>query len=99
MNTYTETVNRYRIVRHEELPEEHKQCYRDAGINPDDNWQLIWSFEDEEFAAEKLQEIQKHAPYTGHTNWSMAAKQQRLNARLGRASPASQPRTGNPVGA
>ncbi len=62
MNTYTETVNRYRIVRHEELPEEHKQCYRDAGINPDDNWQLIWSFEDEEFAAEKLQEIQKHAP-------------------------------------
>ena len=62
MNTYTETVNRYRIVRHEELPEENKQCYRDAGIDPDDNWSLIWSFTDEASALEQLEALRADAP-------------------------------------
>lgn len=44
-HTYTETVKRYRIVRHEELPPEHKASYRLRGINPDDLWSLIWSFD------------------------------------------------------
>lgn len=62
MTTYTETVNRYRIVRHEELPEEHKQFYRDAGIDPDDNWSLIWSFKDEAAATKQLEECRADAP-------------------------------------
>ena len=54
MPTYTEKVNRYRIIRHDELPEEHKAAYRLNGIDPDDNWSLIWSFETEEAAIKCL---------------------------------------------
>jgi len=54
METYKERVNRWRIIRHEELPEEHKAAYRLEGIDPDDNWSLIWSFETEEAAAKCL---------------------------------------------
>jgi hypothetical protein len=50
MQTYQERVYRYQILRHEDLPEAHKQAYRDRGIDPDDNWTLIWSFETYEAA-------------------------------------------------
>src|SRR5262245_18592098 len=52
--TYKERVNRWRILRHEELPERHKAEYRLNGIDPDDCWSLIWSFETEEDAVEML---------------------------------------------
>lgn len=52
--TYQERVLRYRIFRHDELPEEHKAEYRLLGINPDDNWSLIWSFETLEAAEQQL---------------------------------------------
>ena len=52
METYQERVGRFRIVRHEELPEAHKAEYRIRGMNPDDMWSLIWSF-DELVDAEK----------------------------------------------
>jgi hypothetical protein len=45
-HTYTETILRFRVVVHEELPEEHKAQYRLHGIDPDNNWRLIWSFHD-----------------------------------------------------
>jgi len=54
METYQEKVNRWRIIRHDELPEAHKAEYRLAGIDPDDNWSLIWSFETEEAALKCL---------------------------------------------
>jgi len=54
METYKERVNRWRIIRHEELPEEHKAAYRLEGINPDDNWSLIWSFDTEDAAKMQL---------------------------------------------
>jgi hypothetical protein len=54
MNTYNETVLRYRILRHDELPEAHKAAYRERGIDPDDNWSLVWSFSSEEAANECL---------------------------------------------
>jgi hypothetical protein len=54
MKTYKERVNRWRIIRHDELPEAHKAEYRLAGIDPDDNWSLIWSFETEEDARAQL---------------------------------------------
>ncbi|MGW8177537.1 MAG: hypothetical protein ACWGQW_01910 [bacterium] len=41
--TYTETVLRYRVMRHDDLPEAHKEAYRAEGINPDEIWSLIFS--------------------------------------------------------
>lgn len=57
--TYKEHVNRWRIMRHMELPEGHKAAYRADGINPDELWSLIWSFEDEETAVEMLDKLQR----------------------------------------
>jgi len=46
MQTYQERVERFRIIRHEELPEAHKAERRLRGIDPDDCWSLIWSFDE-----------------------------------------------------
>ena len=62
METYRETVGRYRVMRHTELPDYYKAEYRAAGIDPDDNWALIWSFNDEAAAAKKLAELVAKAP-------------------------------------
>lgn len=56
METYKERVMRYRILRHDELPEAHKAEMRINGIDPDDSWNLIWSFNDKEAAATCLAE-------------------------------------------
>lgn len=48
--TYQERINRFRVVKHEELPEAHKAEYRLNGIDPDDNWTLVWSFNDKDAA-------------------------------------------------
>jgi hypothetical protein len=53
MNTYTETVNRFVVEYLEDLPEEHKAHYRLNGIDPDNNWQLKWSFTNVEAANEQ----------------------------------------------
>ena len=58
METYTETVHRFRIMRHEEQPEEHKARLRIMGIDPDDNWQLVWSFADRRSAHRELKILQ-----------------------------------------
>ena len=42
---HTETIYRYRILKHEELPESHKEALRQRGINPDTRWSLVYSFE------------------------------------------------------
>lgn len=55
--TYKEKVNRWRIMRHDELPEAHKAEYRLSGINPDDLWSLIWSFESEPAAINMLADL------------------------------------------
>lgn len=60
-DTYQETIYRYRVVRHEELPESHKAEMRINGIDPDDNWSLIWSFQTLEAAEKQLAEEQEHA--------------------------------------
>tara|TARA_R110000772_G_scaffold99174_1_gene198824 strand:- start:90659 stop:90922 length:264 start_codon:yes stop_codon:yes gene_type:complete len=63
MQTYKETVLRYRVLRHDELPEEHKVAYRAEGIDPDDNWALIWSFTTKEDAIKALMEERERAPW------------------------------------
>lgn len=52
--TYQERINRFRIIRHEELPPEHKAQMRLNGMDPDEHWSLIWSFETKEAADEQL---------------------------------------------
>jgi len=44
-DTYTETVLRFRVFRHDELPEQHQQAMRDRGEDPDARWSLVASFE------------------------------------------------------
>lgn len=56
MTTYKEKINRWRIIRHDELPEAHKAEYRLNGLDPDDTWSLIWSFSTEEAAVQCLAE-------------------------------------------
>lgn len=58
--TYKERVGRFRILRHEELPERHKAEYRLNGIDPDDCWSLIWSFDEEASAQEQLVDCNEH---------------------------------------
>ena len=59
--TYTETVNRYRILRHDDLPAAHKAAYRAEGIDPDDLWSLVWSFTDLDAAQACLAQSQADA--------------------------------------
>lgn len=49
-----EKVLRYRILRHEEIPVEYKEECRSRGIDPDNNWVLIWSFDRREDAEAML---------------------------------------------
>lgn len=44
MTTHTETILRFQIQRHDELPETHKAALRARNINPDTRWSLIYSF-------------------------------------------------------
>ena len=64
MDTYKEPIYRYRIVRHDNLPEAHKQAYLAEGIDPDNLWSLIWSFKDKEVAKKHLNECE-----TSKENW------------------------------
>lgn len=48
--TYKEKVNRFVVEYHEELPAKHKAEMRLNGIDPDERWCLMWSFEKEEGA-------------------------------------------------
>lgn len=59
--TYQERIERYRIFRHDDLPEGHKQAMREAGIDPDSHWSLIWSFKTREAAEETLKMEQGRA--------------------------------------
>lgn len=43
MQTYTETVLRYRVLKHEDLPEGHKEAMRARGVDPDTRWSLFAS--------------------------------------------------------
>jgi len=52
--TYQERVGRFRILRHDELPDRHKAEMRLNGIDPDDCWSLIWSFDEQENADRQL---------------------------------------------
>jgi hypothetical protein len=58
--TYQERIGRYRIIRHEVLPLEHQASYRLRGIDPDDLWSLIWSFNDLEAAEKCLADCNEH---------------------------------------
>ena len=50
------SVNRFTIERHDELPESYKQAHRDSGVDPDTIWTLVWSFTSAAAAIECLNE-------------------------------------------
>jgi len=62
MQTYTEKVLRFVVERHEELPESHKAEYRLRGIDPDQLWSLIFSFDVKQDAERCCAEQQERAP-------------------------------------
>jgi len=57
MNTITETILRFQIQRHDELPETRKEALRARDIDPDTRWSLIYSFNDEAAAESTLKEL------------------------------------------
>ena len=63
METYTETVYSFRILRHEELPEEHKEAYRADGIDPDEIWSLYASFITKRDANRELKNLRANAAW------------------------------------
>jgi hypothetical protein len=54
METYTETVLRYRVMRHTKYPKAHEAEMRIKGMDPDNMWALVWSFNDLADAEETL---------------------------------------------
>lgn len=61
--TYTERVGRYRILRNEEPPAEHKAYLEyKYGERWEDSWGLIWSFDDADAAEKCLTECVADAP-------------------------------------
>lgn len=51
---YIERVNRFVVEYLEDLPAEHKAQMRLNGIDPDNHWQLKWSFEEEADAVAQM---------------------------------------------
>jgi len=66
---YFETVQQYVLERQTELPEEMKAEYRIKGVNPDELWELIWSYQTEEAA--KLQLAREEAKGSKIWKWRM----------------------------
>ncbi len=64
--TYVEIINRFVVEYHEDLPTEHKAQMRLNGIDPDNHWNLTWSFEKEEDAI-----AQKEADENWYTDFCM----------------------------
>lgn len=56
METYIERVNRFVVEYHEFLPSSHQAQMRINGIDPDNYWQLKWSFETEQAAIDQCEE-------------------------------------------
>lgn len=57
MDKITETILRFQIQRHDELPEAHKEAMRARDIDPDTRWSLIYSFNTEADAIEELEQL------------------------------------------
>ena len=58
---HTETILRFQIQRHDELPQTHKDALLARGIDPDTRWSLIYSFNNGKDAGEALQELNDEA--------------------------------------
>lgn len=56
---YVEKINQFVVEYHEELPAAHKAQMRLNGIDPDNRWDLKWSFATLEAAEDQLADEQK----------------------------------------
>ena len=59
--TYEERVGRYRIMRHDAPTDEVRAIYVKKGMDPDDQWKLIWSFETRGPAEELIEQLKADA--------------------------------------
>lgn len=55
METYVERINRYVVEYLEDMSEDRKALYRLNGVDPDDDWRLMWSFETLEGAEDQCE--------------------------------------------
>lgn len=54
MMTYEERIGRYRIFRNDNVLGARGSEIRASGHNPENDWRLVWSFDELEAAAMKL---------------------------------------------
>lgn len=56
-DTYTETVLRYRVARREVITDPRRRAeYAINGMDPDNTWSLIWSFNDLKSAEDQAED-------------------------------------------
>lgn len=73
--TYIETINQFVVEYHEELPLEHKAQMRLNGIDPDNYWNLQWSFTTAEAAEEQRAEEERwYAEFCQSNGYEMKKK-------------------------
>lgn len=61
-NSYIERVERFVVEYHDEFPVPHKAEMRLKGIDPDNVWNLMWSFSNQGDAVEAVEFEIIHAP-------------------------------------
>lgn len=65
--TYNERVLRYRVLRHEVITDESRRAYyRLNDVDPDNIWNLIWSFNNLADAEDQAEDERK---YWKEPNW------------------------------
>lgn len=73
--TYIERINQFVVEYLEDLPAEHKAQMRLNGIDPDNNWQLKWSFTSEEAAIDQCRnDEQWYANFCNEHGYSIRKK-------------------------
>lgn len=69
---HTETILRYRVVKLEDRGPEVRKALEERGIDPDNNWKLVWSFNDLDSASAQMQrEIEEQAEYKINDKWKI----------------------------
>jgi hypothetical protein len=71
-DTYIERINQFVVEYLEDFPAEHKAEMRLNGIDPDNYWQLKWSFTTEEAANEQCRhEVEWYANFCAERGYAI----------------------------
>lgn len=73
--TYIERINQFVVEYLEDLPAEHKAQMRLNGIDPDNYWQLKWSFTTEEAANDQCRDDEQwYADFCNKHGYTISKK-------------------------